>query len=113
VQQHVMYDVVAVVQHMGSGHSSGHYTMYRKVQAASAAAHTALCNKHVSGDAATEAACQGVHGATAEQQGRQGSRLRCSSSSGWLRASDGSVTAVSEQDVLQCHATLLVYEKRQ
>jgi uncharacterized UBP type Zn finger protein len=42
VQQQVMYDVVAVVQHMGSGHSSGHYIMYRKVQAASAAAQAAL-----------------------------------------------------------------------
>jgi uncharacterized UBP type Zn finger protein len=75
----LMFDLVAVVQHLGSGDSCGHYIMYRRVQQ--------------------------------QQQQQRGDACPSSSSVCWLRVSDRSVVSVREAEVLQCHATLLVYER--
>jgi uncharacterized UBP type Zn finger protein len=40
-----MYDLVAVVQHLGSRHSSGHYIMYRKVQVHRVGSTRACCSR--------------------------------------------------------------------
>jgi len=93
VPGHVLYDLVAVVQHLGSSHGSGHYIMYRKVQAGCSWAGSETDDMH--------------HQQREQQPGQH------SVSHSWLCVSDTSKQPVSEQEVLRCHATLLVYDRQQ
>jgi hypothetical protein len=109
-QPSVLYDLVAVVQHLGSGHSWGHYIMYRRLTAGTAVAGAGAA---VAGArAAVAGARAAVAGARAAVAGGVVRSEGGCSSNAWVRVSDSSVSPVSEGEVLQCHATLLVYERR-
>jgi hypothetical protein len=108
-----LYDLIAVVQHVGVEHTSGHYIMYRRVAALTAATTTAAPHGGAAADGVrvTASAGDGVRVSASIGLG-SGSSSSSSSPGIWFRVSDSSVQPVEEADVLQCSATLLVYECR-
>lgn len=98
----LVYDCTAVVQHLGAGQASGHYIMYRKVD------QSVGCD--IAQQPSAEKACaEGSVNGLAAPHCSSGSSQRMSPC--WLRVNDSTVCPANEREVLQCHATLLVYER--
>ena len=93
----MIYDLVAVVQHLGWSSASGHYVVFRRLRDPRSCAH--VLQPGVSGSGPARGACSACCGS-----GGGGGQ--------WVRISDASVEAVGTDDVLRCDATLLLYERR-
>ena len=107
-QSQLLYDLKAVGQHIG-GYNAGHYLLYRRLvspRAAQGSGTAVGAAPDGTRGRAVLTECSASQGGLAELGG-------CGANKGcWVRVSDASVSSASPEEVLQCQATLLVYEQR-
>jgi hypothetical protein len=103
-----LYDLTAVVQHLGFSQSSGHYIVYRRV--------TQQQQQQQQQCSACRGSCCSGTGHNSSNHSLFPASSLCDSNSlascRWFRVNDSKVAEVDAREVLQCHATLLVYERR-
>eukprot|EP00877_Chromochloris_zofingiensis_P008696 jgi/Chrzof1/407/Cz01g14210.t1 len=109
----LLYDLVAVVQHLG-GHNSGHYLVYRMLHTSQVGSKDSMVQATAAVAATATASVPSA--APALPAWYTGSSQSISSDVGdanscWVMVSDNQVTAVTVQQVLTCQAALLLYER--
>jgi hypothetical protein len=109
-QQQLLYDLVAVGQHIG-GFNAGHYLLYRRLWP-SKARQGVLETPAAGRVAAVASPCSNTPCCAAKGPAGSVALCGCGSEGCWVRVSDANVSPARVEEVLQCQATLLVYEQR-